>query len=149
VVKPPLSRVVEKAWRRSPTLQRQCLDLLAARAVVVLEWATSKDSLVRASSEMKFSEDGVVVAHVSVPPGSVAMQLVAHELEHVIELAEGVDYAAESKRQGSGVWETHGVFETQRALDAEHEVARELRNKPRLAMPAPRSESPPAKDESD
>ena len=131
VVNPPLSGIVEKAWRRSPTLQRQCLDLLATRAVVVLEWGISKDSLVRASSEMKFSDDGVVVAHVSVPPVRDAMPLVAHELEHVIELAQGVDYAAESKRPGSGIWETHGVFETQRALDAEHEVARELRDKSR------------------
>lgn len=128
VVKPTLHGVVKKAWPRSPTLQRQCHDLLDARAVVVLEWGTNNDSLVRARTKMNLTDDGVVVAHVSVPPVSEAMPLVAHELEHVIELAQGVDYVAESKRPGSGVWETHGIYETQRAIDAERQVARELRD---------------------
>jgi len=130
VVKPTLRGVFEKAYLRSRTLQRQCHDLLAARAVVELEWGISKDSLVRAHTEMKLTEDGVVVAHISVPPVSEAVQLVAHELEHVIERAQGVDYAAESRRPGSKIWETRGVYETQRAVDAERELARELQDKP-------------------
>lgn len=131
VVKPTLRGVVEKAWPRSPTLQRQCHDLLVAGAVVDLEWGKSHDSLVRARTQMELTDDGVVVAHVSVPPVSEAIQLVAHELEHVIELTQRVDYAAESRRPGSGVWQTHGIYETQRAIDAERQVARELRDKSR------------------
>ncbi len=129
VVKDTLRVAWEKAYERSPTLQRQCRELADAHAVVDLEWAISNDSLVRAGTRMEPTEDGVVVAHVSVPPGSEAMPLVAHELEHVIEVAQGVDYVAEARRPGSGVWETHGVYETQRAIDAERQVARELHEK--------------------
>lgn len=131
VVKPTLRGVFEKAYPRSPTLQRQCRDLLDVRAVVVLQWGNSNDSLVRARTKMEIVDDGVVVAYVSVPPVSEAIQLIAHELEHVIELAHRLDYAAESNRPGSGVWETHGIYETQRAIDAERQVARELRDKSR------------------
>ena len=131
VVKPTLRGVFEKAYARSPTLQRQCHDLLTARAVVVLEWGPRNDSLVRARTKMDFTDDGVVVAYISVPPVSEAMELVAHELEHVIELAQGVDYVAESRRPGSGVWETHAGYETQRAIDMERQVTRELHEKSR------------------
>lgn len=131
VVKLKLRDLVEDAYSRSPTFQRQCRDLLDARAVVVLEWGISNESLVRARTRMNITDDGVVVAHVSVPPVSEAMALVAHELEHVIELAQGRDYVAELRRPGSGVWQNHGIYETQRAIDAERQVARELHEKAR------------------
>jgi hypothetical protein len=131
VVKSTLRGVFEKAHSRSPTLQRQCHDLLVARAVVVLEWGTRNDSLVRARTKMELTGDGVVVAYIFVPPVSEAMQLVAHELEHVIELAQGVDYVAESRRPGSGVWETHAGYETRRAIDTERQVTSELHDKSR------------------
>ena len=130
VVKPTLSGVFEKGWRRSRTLQRQCRDLADAGAVVVLEWGRP-DSQLRAVTTMKFAEDGVVVAHVLIPPARNALELVGHELEHVIERAQGLDHATESKRRGSGVWETHGIFETQRAIDAGRQVAKELNERPR------------------
>jgi len=125
-MKPPLRDVVEKGWQRSPTLQRQCRDLANVGAVVELPWGRRSDSGLRAVTNMKLTADGIVVAHVSVPPESNVLVLVAHELEHVIERAQGVDHAAESKRSGSGVWEIHGVFETQRAIDAERRMAKEL-----------------------
>ena len=131
VVKPTLDGVVEDGWRRSPTLQRQCRDLAEAGAVVALEWGRT-DSQSRALNDMKLAEDGVVVARVSVPPVSDAIELVAHELEHVIERARGMDYAAEAKRRGSGVWRAYGGFETQRAIDAGRQVAKELRETPRV-----------------
>lgn len=126
IVKPPLLGAIEAAWERSATLQRQCRDLSGARAVVILEWGKT-DSQSRAMARIAVDSSGVVVAYVSVPPVSEAIELVAHELEHVIERAHGVDVHAESKRRGSGVWRAYGGFETQRAIDAGAQVAKELR----------------------
>ncbi len=126
VLKPPLLGVVEAAWQRSATLQRQCRALAGARAVVVLEWGKT-DSQSRAMTRMAVDAGGVVIAYVTIPPVSEAIELVAHELEHVIEKAHGVELDAESKRRGSGVWRAYGGFETQRAIDAGRQVAKELR----------------------
>jgi hypothetical protein len=125
VVHPPLLGALEAAWQRSATLQRQCRDLADAGAVVILEWG-KPDSQFRAVTRMGVGSGGVVVAYVSVPPVSEAVELVAHELEHVIEKAQGVNLQAESKRRGSGVWRAHGGFESQRAIDAGRQVAKEM-----------------------
>jgi hypothetical protein len=129
VAKATLLGVVEDGWRRSPTLQRQCRQLSEARSVVELVWGRA-ESEIRALNRMKRLEDGIVVAHISIPPVSDAVELVAHELEHVLERVEGVDHRAESKRPGSGVWETRGRFESQRAIDAGRQAAQELRTTP-------------------
>jgi hypothetical protein len=69
---------------------------------------------------------GVAVATVLVPPVSHVIELVAHEIEHVIEWADGLNLPGEARRRGSGVWESIGGFETQRAIDTGHQVAREV-----------------------
>jgi hypothetical protein len=125
VVKPTLQDVVEDGWQRSPTFRRQCEDLAAFRAVVLLEWG-STDSQSRAISRMQL-RDGVVVAKVTIPLVPEVMELVAHELQHVIEWTRKLDFEAESKRPGSGVWRAFGGWETQAAIDAGRQVAREVR----------------------
>jgi hypothetical protein len=80
---------------------------------------------------MARGSDGVVLAQVSIPPAGDTIELVAHELEHVLEKVEGIDYLAESKRPGSGVREARGTFETQRAIDAGLQAAQEMRGKTR------------------
>jgi hypothetical protein len=128
IVKPTLLGAIEDGLRRSATLQRQCRELAELRAIVVLEWGKT-DSQSRAISRMNFADDGILVAKVVIPPVSEAVELVAHELEHVIEKARGVDFEVESRRRGSGVWRAYGGFETQRAIDAGRQVAKELREK--------------------
>jgi hypothetical protein len=63
---------------------------------------------------------------VYVPPVDAAIELVAHELEHVLERARGQDSAAESRRRDSGVWRAFDGFESQRAIDMGRQVAREV-----------------------
>ena len=68
--------------------------------------------------------DGVIVAIVSVPPAANAIELVAHEMEHVIERVEGRDLPREARRRASGVWETfRGRFESRRAIEVGRQVA--------------------------
>jgi hypothetical protein len=128
-VKPTLLGVVEDGWHRSPTFRRQCEDLAAARAVVVLEWGTT-DSQSRAISRMEV-HDGVVVANVTIPPVPEALELVAHELQHVLEKAGGMDHELEANRPGSGVWRAFGGYETQAAIDVGRQVWTEVRERGR------------------
>lgn len=126
VVKPTLLGVVEEGWERSPTLRQQCRELGDASSVVVLEWRQTRDSQSRASTRMGTNIAGVVVARVYVPPVGHAIELVAHELEHVLEKTRGQDLATESRRRGSGVWQAFDGFESQRAIDIGRQVAREV-----------------------
>ena len=130
VVKPTLAGVVDDGLERSPTFRRLCLDLAEARAVVALEWGRG-DSQSRAFSRIEM-QDGVVVALVSIPPVGEAIELVAHEVQHVLEKTRGLDFEAESKRPGSGVWRAFGGYETQAAIDIGRQVAMEVREARRL-----------------
>jgi hypothetical protein len=126
VVKPTLAGVVADGLERSLTLQRQCDALAEGRAVVVLQWGKT-DSQSRALAQMEL-RDGVVVAWIHIPPVPEAVEHVGHELQHVLEMVRGVDFDAEAKRPGSGVWRAFGGFETKAAVDAGRRVARELRD---------------------
>ena len=125
VVQPPLRGVIEGAYAQSETLQRQCQELAQAAAVVLLEWGTT-DSQSRAISHMHV-RDGVVVARVTIPPVRDAIELVAHELHHVVEYVRGIDLSSAADRPGSGVWRAFGGIETQAAIDAGRQVAKEVR----------------------
>ncbi|MFL6279109.1 MAG: hypothetical protein ACJ731_03295, partial [Vicinamibacterales bacterium] len=76
--------VVEKGMERSETIRRQCEELAAAHAVVVLEWGVMADSQLHARTAMEL-RDGVIVARVMLPPTGDYIVLMAHELQHVIE----------------------------------------------------------------
>ena len=129
-----LPDVVEDGWIRSATFREKCEELAGKKAVVLLEWG-SMDSQSRALNRMAVSETGVL-ARVTVPPVWNAVALVAHELQHVLEKSQGLDFKAEAKRSGSGVWRASGGYETQAALDLEARVLKELRETPR-AVRAP------------
>jgi hypothetical protein len=133
VVKPSLRDVIEAGWERSATLKQQCVELAAARAVVTLEWGKT-DSQSHAVARIGRNKD-VFVAAVWIPPVSDAVELVAHELEHVLERIRGVDFAAESKKRDSGVWRAFGGFETQGAIDAGRRVKKELGERPVATLP--------------
>jgi hypothetical protein len=123
--------VIEKGMERSETIRRQCDELAAAQAVVVLEWG-AMDSQTHARTGMAV-RDGLVVATVQLPPLGDTIVLMAHELQHVIEKTRGLDFAIEAKRSGSGVWRAFGGYETQAAVDVSRQVAKELKAHSRAA----------------
>ena len=125
--------MVKKGMERSETIRRQCEELAAARAVVVLEWGAMTDSQLHARTAMDV-RDGVVVAIVQLPPVGDTIMLMAHELQHVIEQTRGLDLRAEAQRAGSGVWQSSGnYYETQAAVDVSRRVAEEMRAYSRAA----------------
>jgi hypothetical protein len=83
---------------------------------------------------MGVSPEGVIVARVRVRLGPDAIELIAHELEHVLERVEGVKYLMDvgsSKASVSG-----GAFETPRAIDAGRRVAVQVEHAERAAARA-------------
>lgn len=129
VLSPTLLGVIEEGWKRSPTLRQQCEDLGAARAVIVLAWGKA-DSQSRATTQIQRDSGGVVAARVTIPPVYNALELVAHELEHVLETVRGMDHEAESRRERSGVWRAFGGFETVGAIESGRRVWREANSAP-------------------
>ncbi len=120
VIAPDLRTSVELAWARSPTFRAQCERLAAAGILVVLRRAASVQAPRRAESLIGVAADGVTVARVLVPLNAETVELIAHELEHVLEYLDGV-----SDRHRSGVTLGDG-YETERAIKAGLRVAREV-----------------------
>ena len=115
----------ELAWEHSLAFREQCRALASAGAIVIVEPVTSRD-LWRAETRIMRTEEGVTIARARVRPGRNTIELIAHELEHVLEHLQGVSLLMESSRGGGRVTLSGGAYETQRALDAGRRVAQEV-----------------------
>jgi hypothetical protein len=72
-----------------------------------------------------------VTASITIAPPHDAVELIAHEFEHIIEQLDGVDLASRAAVPRSGVHEqpgTPGMFETVRATRIGQRVAAEVRD---------------------
>jgi hypothetical protein len=119
----------ERLLEHSPTLTRQCRRIGAARHVrVVIRMAGQAAALPRARSTITRYEAGALLAEVDLPISRDLIELLAHELEHVIEQIEGVKLA-DLVREGEGraYRDAGGVYETQRAMLAGQMAAAEMR----------------------
>ena len=118
---------LDSMWRSSPTFNGQCRRLVAAeRLKVVLRLEEPQRRPSFSARTVLERRDGVLVAaHVFLSPTPNAVELIAHEVEHVLEQLDGVDLEAQA---GSGnVWKREdGAFETRRATEMGRRVAREV-----------------------
>jgi hypothetical protein len=80
----------------------------------------------RAETRIGVTREGVTFAHVRLRRTVGAVELMAHELEHVLERVEGVNLLMEASRGSSRVSVSGGAFETQRAIDSGRRVAAEV-----------------------
>ena len=113
---------------RSPMFRRQCLRLVAApHFAVVVRMLHPVTGGPRARAQIR--QDGPrIVAQVEINPLGDFMELLAHELEHVIEQLDGIDLAAKAAVARSGVRTcVDGTFETDRAARVGSLVALEAR----------------------
>ena len=129
VFKPYLERMV----RTSPTFRSQCKRLGAApllRVQLQLEDPQRRPSF-RARTVLTHNQGAVVAAHIFLNLSPDAVELIAHEIEHVLEQLDGVDLQAQV---GSGsVWKREdGAFETRRATEAGLRVPREMRERSKV-----------------
>jgi hypothetical protein len=116
---------VSQAWvedliARSPTLRRQCRIIAAFGDVVVrLSSLRRVSGWCRARTSFTRDRDGGLRAAIDIPVSVDFAELLAHELEHVIEQIEGIDLRRMARHRDSGVWEVGpNVFETTRAIYA-------------------------------
>lgn len=131
---PPPHTVIDEALRdrldeslaRSATLQRQFAVIAGAMAIVEVRLSPGPlPTLHRAEAIIKRYDSGHIRARVLLPAGADFVELLAHELEHVVEQIEGVDLAALA-RTGGATRDSDGVFETARARDAGRTAASEV-----------------------
>jgi hypothetical protein len=117
---------VEESLALSPTLQRQFAVIAGTPAVVELRASLAPlPGFRRAETTISRYESGFIRARVLVPSDVNFVELLAHELEHVVEQIEGVDLAA-LERVGRATEDAEGVFETVRARDAGRAAASEV-----------------------
>jgi hypothetical protein len=117
---------VDEAVALSPTLRRQLAVLDGAPVVVDVRVTLAPFApFRRALTTVRRYEFGFLRAAVLLPSSTDFVELLAHELEHVVEQIEGVDLAA-LVRTGRATTDIDGVFETVRAREAGRAAALEV-----------------------
>ena len=82
----------------------------------------------RAITSLVRHRGDLIAADIHVPAAGEVVELIAHELEHVIEQLDGVDLRAHARRsRATTSVEENGTFETRRAVEAGRTVAWEVK----------------------
>src|SRR5262249_52805761 len=111
----------------SPTFRRQCSRIAQARQLRVQIMFRQPRSDVRAASTILHGTSGTWTATVEVFIGAELTQMLAHELEHVIEQIDGVDLRRLAQQGLDGVRKSgEELYETARAVAAGKRVASEV-----------------------
>jgi hypothetical protein len=115
---------------KSPTFRRQCAAIAAApnvRVGVALA-TTTLGPTTRARADARRYDSGALIVEVPISAGSDYVELIAHELEHVTELVDGVDLRTLAADQPAVVRQRRddGAFETARARAAGEAAAVEV-----------------------
>jgi hypothetical protein len=124
-----LVSIIEHALAQSPTIRHQCQTIAAVPHVRVdVHLRIGRlPSGARAEGRIARYELGAITAEIFIPVCVDQMEMLAHELEHVIEQIDHVDLARLSQVRGSGVSRlSDGAFETTRAQAAGRAAAQEL-----------------------
>jgi hypothetical protein len=127
--------LVESMLEHSPTFRRQCLRVAGdARLTIRLyPFLSSSTRGARAMTRMARGEDGLS-ADIYITRNDDEVELIAHEMEHIIEQLDEVDLFSMARLPHSGVHHVisaGATFETSRAAETGLRVAREVREWPR------------------
>jgi hypothetical protein len=119
---------IERMVRRSSMFRRQCVRLASApHATVILKNAYRPTAAQKARATIR-RVDGRLIAIVEIQTLGELAELIAHELEHVIEQLDGIDLSAPAALSGTGVRACNdGSFETTRAVRIGRLVAQQTR----------------------
>lgn len=133
LVAPPFYRdLLSSMVRRSPTFRRQCVRIAhAPDLVVLLEGRPAPATVTDVRAETRITRKaGRLTAVVLLRRFDDPVELIAHEIEHIIEQLDGVDLHARAAVTDSGVRLRAGeqpMFETTRATRVGLAVAAEMR----------------------
>ncbi len=125
--------VIEQLLRDSPTFRRQCARIAASPQLRVTIVADGPLALQRpaALTQVTRYEAGRIRAEVRIPTSPRTAELIAHELEHVLEQLDGVDLRTKSRVKATGVSSCDcgqhlAAYQTTRAVSTGQRVIREL-----------------------
>ena len=122
--------IVTEMLERSPAFRQQWRSLgrmPRVRVRIRLTDVLPGERTVRAQCVLSRYEYGGIAAMIEVRSRLNAPELIAHELEHVAEFAEGINYRALAIQNRGVAWLTGGGhFETRRAIEAGERVADEM-----------------------
>ena len=130
--------LVAAMWRDSLTFRRQCqrLDVERGLVVTLLAQSSHRHSPVRASTEMSRKDGRLARARVVIFSPGDAVELIAHEIEHIIEQLDSVDLldraATRTTREAGATYETARAVEVGRVVDRE---VRETRGRVVMSLP--------------
>ena len=132
LVSPGYRRIVEAMLRASPTFRRQCLRIAGEPhlSVRLRQAAPPWQSNARATTHITRQRGGGLSAVIDVFPLDNDVELIAHEIEHVIEQLDEVDLASRAALPDTGVRALRPgahVFETTRAKGIGLKVSGEVR----------------------
>lgn len=130
VIPSRIEPVVERMWQRSPTFRRQCARLTSApRLTVAITVGQAPDvSSSRAITHVVSKAGGRLEATVHIRTPDDLVELIAHEIEHIVEQLDGVDLQKRTTDgDGSVIFTEDRAFETRRAQETGLKVAREVR----------------------
>jgi hypothetical protein len=122
--------VIESMLARSSAFRRQCQRLANAPDVVVRLQSLNPyaPGTARARTNIVRGPGVSLVATMEIRPLDDFPELIAHELEHVIEQLDGIDLRQQSTLPGTGVRScSDGSFETVRAVRVGERVSQETR----------------------
>ena len=120
--------IVDAMLARSPTFRRQCARVAATPLLSVLIRSDSPvGTRAKALTQIQRLSGGRVEAYVQLGHATDVGELIAHEIEHILEQIDGVDLRAKSQLRGSGVRRVPDLeaYETTRAIVTGQRVARE------------------------
>jgi hypothetical protein len=119
--------LVMSMWRQSPTFRRQC-SRLAERPEIVVRVALVvgiRDAWARVHVATTAGRATATV-QVEFRRPDLYVELIAHELEHVLERVDGTDLRLLARQRVDGVVSMQGEYETARARSVGRTVAREV-----------------------
>lgn len=129
VVDGKLQGLVDDLIARSPAFRRQWQRLSRQpRLTLRIELVHQQHVLdAHAATKVVVQPDGSQEATVAIPASTRLAELIAHEVEHVLERLDGVRVAARHSLGDGSVRKASGTFETARAVLVGQMVAAEFR----------------------
>jgi len=130
-----LRPIIEDLLARSATLREQSARISIARQTwISITLSTARFPwLTRARSTARRYQTGLLVVDVELPSASQDFaELLAHELEHVTEFIDGVDFKKLANKRSAGIVQcsSDGSFETERAQKAGRKAKVEVETRP-------------------
>jgi hypothetical protein len=125
-IAPCLRETVDAMMERSPTFRAQIEAIARTPGLGLAVTLEATPSSRRAEARMRRYVSGLLLANIRIYIVADKEELIAHEIEHVLEQVERVPVAELAKR-GDEAWRAGTAYETRRAIRAGQRVANEMR----------------------